>query len=78
MELRFLRKTEGKMKRDQIRNVITTIQQRQMRWLEHIRKMVEKRLIKEVFDVREIGRQKRERIRRIWKERGALEVKGVE
>lgn len=90
IEMRFLRKIEGKTKKDRIRNevfrknldivpVAITVEQAQLRWLGHIMRMGEDRLVKQVFEARETGKRKRGRPRRLWKEevRLAAEERGV-
>jgi uncharacterized protein YukE len=89
-EMRFLRRIEGKTRKDKIRNQIfrenlnivpveTTIEQGQLRWLGHVIRRDENRLIKQIFEAKEMGKKKRGRPRRTWKEevRTAAEKRGV-
>jgi hypothetical protein len=89
-EMRFLRKIEGKTRRDRIRNEIIGetvgvqpiqeyVERSQFRWFGHANRMDDKRIVKRVYEAREIGKRPRGRPRKTWKE-GLQEVtrkKGV-
>lgn len=90
MEMRFLRKIQGKTRRDRIRNEVfreqlkiipiqTTIEQSQIRWLGHIQRMGNERMVKRIYEAREVSKRKRGRPRNTWKEevRSALEARGL-
>jgi hypothetical protein len=78
-EMRFLRKIEGKTRRDRIRNEIIRetvgvqpiqeyVERSQLRWYGHINRMDDKRIVKRVCEAREIGKKPRGRPRKTWKE----------
>ena len=90
MEMRFLRKIQGRSRKDKIRNEIyrkqlniipveETVQQGQLRWLGHVYRMEEDRLVKKVFEARRMEKRKRGRPRRTWIEdvRAAVEARGI-
>jgi hypothetical protein len=67
--MRFLRKIEGKMRRDRIRNKIMRetvgvqpiqeyVERSQLRWYGHVNRMDDKRIIKRVYEAREIEEAK--------------------
>jgi hypothetical protein len=77
--MRFLRKIEGKTRRDRIRNKIIRetvgvqsvqeyVQRSQLRWYGHGKKMDDKRIVKRVYEAREIGKRPMGRPRKTWKE----------
>lgn len=89
MEMRFLRKIEGKTKLDRIRNetyretldtkpIEETVHENQLRWLGHTLRMTEDRIPKQVYEAR-IETRKRGRPRKTWKEEvvKAAEARGV-
>jgi hypothetical protein len=78
-EMRFLRKIEGKTRRDRIRNTIIRdtvaaqsiqeyVQRSQLRWYGHVNRMDDKRIVKRVYEARETGKRPRGRPRKTWKE----------
>jgi hypothetical protein len=89
-EMRFLIKIEGKTRRDRIRNKIIReivgvqstqeyVKRSQLRWYGHVNRMDDKRIVKRVYEAREIGKRSRGRPRKTRKE-GLQEVtrkKGV-
>ena len=83
-EMRFLRKIEGKTRRDRIRNKIIRetvgvqpiqeyVERSQLRWYGHVNRMDDKRIVKRVCEARETGKRPRGRPRKTWKE-GLQEV----
>ena len=88
--MRFLRKIEGKTKRDKISKKIIRetvgvqsrqeyVERSQLRWYGHVKGMDDKRIVKRVYEARETGKRPRGRPRKTWKE-GLQEVtrkKGV-
>lgn len=77
-EMRFLRKIEGKTRRDRIRNEVfrenlkikpieKIIQEKQLSWLGHIYRMPEIRQTRRIYEARPLGKNKRGRPRRTWK-----------
>jgi hypothetical protein len=88
--MQFLRKIEGKTRRDRIRNEIIRetarvqpvqehVERSQLRWYGHVNRMDDKRIVKRVYEARETGKKPRGRPRKRWKE-GLEEVtrkKGV-
>jgi hypothetical protein len=83
-EMRFLRKIEGKTRRDRERNeIIRDIvgvqpiqeygERSQLRWCGHVNRMDDKRTVKRVCEARETGKRPRGRPRKTWKE-GLQEV----
>jgi hypothetical protein len=83
-EMRFLRKIEGKTRRDRIRNKITRepvgvqpiqeyVERSQLRWYGQVNRMDDKRIVKRVCEARETGKRTRGRPRKTWKE-GLQEV----
>lgn len=68
VEMRFLRKIKGKTRRDRIRNEVFreqlniqpiewNIEQNQIRWLGHVNRMGQERLVKKVYEARELGKK---------------------
>jgi hypothetical protein len=63
--MQFLRKIEGKTRRDRIRNKIIRetagvqpiqefVERSQLRWYGHVNRMEDKRIVKRVYEAREI------------------------
>jgi hypothetical protein len=82
--MRFLRKTEGKTRRDIIRNKIIPktvgiqpiqeyVEISQLRWSGHVNRMDDKIIVKKVYEARETGKRPRGRPGKTWKE-GLQEV----
>jgi hypothetical protein len=77
-EMRFLRKIEGKMSRDRIRNKIMCetvvqpiqeyVERSQLRWYGHANRTDDKRIVKRVYEERETGKRPRGLPRKTWKE----------
>ena len=67
--MRFLRKIEGKTRRDRIRNKIIRdigvqsiqeyVERSQLRWYVHVNRMDNKRVVKRVYAARETGKRPR-------------------
>ena len=83
--MRFLRKLEGKTRRDRIRNTIIRetvgvqpiqeyVGRSQLRWYGHVNRTDNKRIVKRMYEAREIGKMPRRRPRKTWKE-GLQEVR---
>jgi hypothetical protein len=69
-EKRFVRKIQGKMRRDRIRNKIIHeivrvqsvqeyVERSQLRWYGHVNRMDDKRIVKRVYEARETGKRPR-------------------
>ena len=78
-EMKFLRRSIGKTKRDKIRNTrirekvkIDSVEQRiernQLRWFGHLNRMQDKRIPKQIFDCKQQGKLPRRRSRKMWGE----------
>ena len=78
-EMKFLRRSIGKTKRDKIRNTrireeVKTdsleqrIERNQLRWYGHLNRMQEKRIPKQIFECRQQGKLPRGRPRKMWSE----------
>lgn len=76
-EMRYLRKVVGKTRRDRVRNVnirreleqepiLSTLNQRQLKWFGHLVRMEEERLPKRIFEARVFGARGRGRPRMEW------------
>lgn len=91
VEMRFLRKIKGKTRRDRIRNEVfrrdlgiipveESIKQSQLRWLGHITRIEEERLVKQVHEARQYQKQRRGRPRKTWSKevREAVEDRGIQ
>jgi hypothetical protein len=74
-----LRKIEGKTRRDRISNKIIRetvgvqsiqeyVERSQLRLYGHVNRMYDKRIVKRVYEAREIGKKPRGRPRKTWKE----------
>ena len=79
-EMKFLRRTVGKTKRDKIRNTRIReqvkadslehkIERNQLRWFGHLNRMQNDRVAKQVFDCKQQGKLPRGRPRKLWSER---------
>jgi hypothetical protein len=77
-ETRFLRKIEGKTRRDRIRNKITRetvgvqpiqeyVERSQLRWYGQVNRMDNKIIVKRVCEARETGKRPKGRPRKTWK-----------
>jgi hypothetical protein len=75
----FLRKTEGKTRRDRKRNKIIRdilgvrlteeyVERSQLRWYGHVKRTDDKRTVKRAYEARETGKRPRGRPRETWKE----------
>lgn len=91
MEMRFLRKIEGKTRRDRIRNITyreildtkpieTIIQEKQLGWLGHMLRMGEDRSIRQIYEARPGEKNRVGRPRRTWTEevKTAAQKRGLE
>lgn len=90
IEMRFLRKMENKTKIDKIRNTtfrqnlkirptVEKIEEAQMRWYGHVKRMSEERIVRQVLEARTSKRKARGRPRKTWLEeiRTAATKRGV-
>lgn len=90
IEMRFLRKIQGKTRRDRIRNetyrqqlkikpICDIIMEGQLRWFGHVCRMPEERLTKRVYETKVQGKNKKGRPRRTWNDgiKEEAEKKGI-
>ena len=80
VEMRYMRRMVGKNRRDWIRNerireevwqrktMVNIIEERQLRWLGHVRRMGEDRKAKQAYEMRVEGRYDRGRPRITWED----------
>jgi hypothetical protein len=80
-EMQFLRKIEGKMRRDRIRNKIIRVivgvqpiqeyvERSQLRWCGHVNRMEDKRTVKRVYEARETGKTWKEGLQEVTRKKG--------
>ena len=79
-EMKFLRRTVGKTKRDKIRNtrireqlkaesIEHKIERNQLRWFGHVNRMTNDRIAKRVFECKQQNKMPRGRPKKMWEER---------
>ena len=79
-EMKFLRRTAGKTKRDKVRNTSLReqlkaeslehkIERNQLRWFGHVNRMTDERIAKRVFECKQQSKLPRGRPKKTWEER---------
>ena len=77
MEMRFLRKIDGKTRMDKIRNekfreklsskpIREVVEESQLRWFGHVKRMGEERITRRIYEARPGVRRKKGRPRKEW------------